>query len=49
MFVDIEGGIYDQVGKLYVVQHNCVTWVVFNDYMMNSYIFRPVLAIFRLS
>jgi len=38
-----------QVGKLYVVKHNCVIWGVFNDYIMDNYMFRPVLAIFRLS
>ena len=38
-----------QLGKLYVVKHNCVTWGVFNDYIMDNYMFRPVLAIFRLS
>ena len=37
------------LGKLYVAIHNCVTWGVFNDYIMNNYMFRPVLAIFRLS
>jgi len=34
-------------GKLYVVKHNCVTWGVFNDYIMDNYMFRPVLVIFR--
>jgi len=38
-----------KLGKLYVVKHNRVTWGVFNDYMMNNYMFRPVLVIFRLS
>jgi len=38
-----------KLGKLYVVEHNCVTWGVFNDYMMNNYLFRHVLAIFRSS
>jgi len=38
-----------KLGKLYVVKHNCVTWGVFNDYMMDNYMFRPVLAIVRLS
>jgi len=33
----------------YVVKHTCVTWGVFNDYIMANYMFRPVLAIFRLS
>jgi len=28
---------------------HCVTWGVFNDYIMDNYMFRPVLAIFRLS
>jgi len=37
-----------KLGKWYVVKHNCVTWGVFNDYIMNNYMFRPVLAIFRL-
>jgi len=36
-------------GKLYVVKHSCVTWGVFNDYIMDNYMFRHVLAIFRLS
>jgi len=36
-------------GKLYVVKHNCVTWGVFNDYILDNYMFRPVVAIFRLS
>jgi len=38
-----------KLGKLYVVKHNCVTRGVFNDYIMDNYMFRPVLAIFRLS
>ena len=38
-----------KLGKLYVVKHNCGTWGVFNDYIMDNYMFRPVLAIFRLS
>jgi len=37
------------LGKWYVVKHRCVTWGVFNGYIMNSYMFRPVLAVFRLS
>jgi len=37
------------LGKLYVVKHSCVTWGVFNDYIMDNYMFRSVLAIFRLS
>jgi len=32
------------LGKWYAVKHNCVTWGVFNDYTMNNYMFRPVLA-----
>ena len=36
------------LGKWYVVKHNCVIWGVFNDYIMKNYMFRPVLAIFRL-
>jgi len=36
-------------GKLYVVKHNCVTRGVFNEYIIDNYMFRPVLAIFRLS
>ena len=35
--------------KLYVVKHNYITWGVFNDYIMDNYMFRPVLTIFRLS
>jgi len=38
-----------KLGKLYVVKHNSVTWGVFNDYIMDNYMFWPVLAIFRLS
>jgi len=38
-----------KLGKMYVVKHNCVTWGVFNDYIMDNYMFRPVLVIFRLS
>jgi len=38
-----------KLGKLCVVKHNCVAWGVFNDYIMDNYMFRPVLAIFRLS
>jgi len=38
-----------KLGKLYVDQHNCVTWGVFNDYIMNNYVFRPLLTIFRFS
>jgi len=38
-----------KLGKWYVVRHNCVILGVFNDYIMNNYMFRPVLAIFRLS
>ena len=38
-----------KLGKLYVVKHNCVTWGEFNDYIMDNYTFRPVLAIFMLS
>ena len=37
------------LGKWYVVKHNCVIWGVFNDHIMNNYMFRHVLAIFRLS
>ena len=37
------------IGKWYVVKHNCVTRGVFNDYILNNYIFRPVLPIFVLS
>ena len=37
------------LGKLYVVKHNRVTWGVFSDYIIDNYMFRPVLAIFRLS
>jgi len=37
------------LGKLYVVKHNCVTWGLFNNNIMDNYMFRPVLAIFRLS
>ena len=35
--------ILQKLGKWYVVKHNCVTWGVFNDYIMNNYMFRPVL------
>ena len=35
--------------KWHVVKHNCVTRGVFNDYIMNNCVFRPVLAIFKLS
>ena len=38
-----------KLGKMYVVKHNCITWGVFNDYIMGNYMFRPVLATFRLS
>jgi len=38
-----------KLGKWYVVKHSCVTWGVFNDYIMNNYMFRPVLIILRLS
>jgi len=38
-----------KLGKLYAVKHNCVTCGVFNDYIMDNYMFRPVLAIFRVS
>jgi len=34
---------------MYVVKHNCATWGVFNDYIMDSYMFRPVLAIFQVN
>jgi len=37
------------LGKFYVVKHNCVICGVVNDYIMDNYMFRPVLAIFRLS
>ena len=36
------------LGKFYVVKHNCVICGVVNDYIMDNYMFRPVLAIFRL-
>jgi len=36
-------------GKWYVAKHNCFTGDVFNDYIRKNYMFRPVLAIFRLS
>jgi len=40
--------IYWQLGKWYAVKHNCVTWGVFNDYIMDNYMFRPVLAILQV-
>jgi len=38
-----------KLGKMYVVKHNCVTLGVCNDYIMDNYMFRPILAIFTLS
>jgi len=34
--------------EMWVVKHNCVTDVYFNDYVLNNYMFRPVMAIVRL-
>jgi hypothetical protein len=33
---------------MWVVKHNCVTEVLFNDYVLKNYMFRPVMAIVRL-
>jgi len=36
-------------GKLFAVIQNCVTGGVFNDYIMDNYMFQAVLAIFNFS